>query len=99
VGNSHAAIVEIFTSDWLGLNHSFESPRQQAAPGTPARAFALFAPFHRPPRIAPPIRASNCREAYIRRAASIGSIGLPPITADKIACGRFCCVPGPREAR
>ena len=40
---------------------------------------------NRHPLAQPAIRASNCREAYIRRAACAGSIGLPPITADKIA--------------
>ena len=33
------------------------------------------------------------------RAACLGSIGLPPITADKICRRQFCCVPGPRESR
>jgi hypothetical protein len=38
---------------------------------TPARAFA---PLPRSPPLAQPaIRASNCREAYIRRAACVGS--------------------------
>lgn len=34
-------------------------------------------------------RASNCSEAYIRGAAFAGAIGLPPITADKIASCNF----------
>jgi hypothetical protein len=36
-----------------------------------------------------PSGASNCREAYIRRDAFAGSIGLPPITQTKLPASDF----------